>query len=101
MISHNHRTLSELKSKFSDLDSIAERDGLSLNLRVEKENLLDQIRLIESDFIADIQQKAKVRWLKDGDENSKFFHGVVNGRARKNSYMVCSLTVFGKLIRVL
>nr|GFB85420.1 RNA-directed DNA polymerase, eukaryota [Tanacetum cinerariifolium] len=30
--------------------------------------------------LKDIAQKAKIRWAIEGDENSKFFHGVINKR---------------------
>nr|GFC25490.1 RNA-directed DNA polymerase, eukaryota [Tanacetum cinerariifolium] len=30
--------------------------------------------------LKDVAQKAKIRWAIEGDENSKFFHGVINKR---------------------
>lgn len=30
------------------------------------------------------QQRSKVQWLKNGDQNTKFFHGIATQRKRKN-----------------
>ena len=30
------------------------------------------------------QQQSKVQWLKNGDQNTKFFHGIATQRKRKN-----------------
>lgn len=32
----------------------------------------------------DLKQRAKLKWEVDGDENTRFFHGYVNNRNRKN-----------------
>lgn len=42
-------------------------------------------RLIEIDTMKrlDLRQKARLKWCIDGDENIKFFHGVLNGKRKK------------------
>nr|GEX76886.1 RNA-directed DNA polymerase, eukaryota [Tanacetum cinerariifolium] len=44
-----------------------------------KMSKLDRFLVTDGDFM----QKAKVRWAIEGDENSKFFHGIIN-RKRAN-----------------
>ncbi|KAJ9559867.1 hypothetical protein OSB04_005027 [Centaurea solstitialis] len=40
---------------------------------------------LEERSLSMARQKAKVKWIKDGDENSKFFHAACKSRQRKNS----------------
>lgn len=32
----------------------------------------------------DLHQKARVKWVMDGDENTRFFHEFVSNKTRKN-----------------
>ncbi|KAK9058243.1 hypothetical protein SSX86_023083 [Deinandra increscens subsp. villosa] len=78
------KELKELKVKLDGLETAAESRAL---LGGEKEDRLEwkkRIKDLEQMAISDIKQKAKVKWAVDGDENSKFFHGVVNARMANN-----------------
>nr|GEX87758.1 RNA-directed DNA polymerase, eukaryota [Tanacetum cinerariifolium] len=59
--------------KMSKLDRFLVSDGF-LSLFPHISTLQDLNSSANSDFI----QKAKVRWAIEGDENSKFFHGLIN-----------------------
>ncbi|KAJ0450527.1 putative RNA-directed DNA polymerase [Helianthus annuus] len=48
------------------------------------ENLLC-IKEIEDNKTKDLKQRSRVRWAKDGDENSSFFHSMINCRKACNS----------------
>nr|GEX68489.1 RNA-directed DNA polymerase, eukaryota, reverse transcriptase zinc-binding domain protein [Tanacetum cinerariifolium] len=39
---------------------------------------LKQLQEIQSSDSRDYIQKAKIKWVVEGDENSKFFHGIIN-----------------------
>nr|KAJ0196777.1 hypothetical protein LSAT_V11C700381330 [Lactuca sativa] len=41
----------------------------------------------------DLKQKARIKWTIDGDENSKFFHGFINSKNRRNH--IHGLTING------
>lgn len=47
-------------------------------------NCLKRIQELERLAAEDLKQKARIKWAKDGDENSSFFHRVVNNQNRKN-----------------
>ncbi|GJS00445.1 RNA-directed DNA polymerase, eukaryota [Tanacetum coccineum] len=64
-------------NKMSKLDRFLVSQGF-LDLFPNSENLDD---MNKKDSI-DLAQKAKVKWAIVGDENSKFFHGIVNKKRR-------------------
>ncbi|KAJ0878597.1 putative RNA-directed DNA polymerase [Helianthus annuus] len=39
----------------------------------------------ERSKVLDLKQKSRIRWAKDGDENSKFFHAMINNRKATNT----------------
>nr|GFB23762.1 RNA-directed DNA polymerase, eukaryota [Tanacetum cinerariifolium] len=69
---------------------IADRE-VNDDLLASRMGLMNQLHDFKSFENRDCIQKAKVKWAVEGDENSKFFHGIVN-RKRAN------LTVKGVLI---
>ncbi|GJT98496.1 putative RNA-directed DNA polymerase, eukaryota, reverse transcriptase zinc-binding domain protein [Tanacetum coccineum] len=70
----------ELRNKIDYLDKKAESSPLSPS---EVESRISSIKLL-ADFehrkVKDLKQKAKIHWASKGDENTQFFHGVINGR---------------------
>lgn len=50
---------------------------------VEKRmNLAHELRELQSRESKDLRQKAKVKWAIEGDENSKFFHAIINAKRK-------------------
>ncbi|XP_076954760.1 uncharacterized protein LOC143629343 [Bidens hawaiensis] len=45
---------------------------------------LDFVKEFESIKYRDLKQKTRVRWAVDGDENSKYFHSVINANLSSN-----------------
>nr|GEZ41580.1 hypothetical protein [Tanacetum cinerariifolium] len=74
----------ELRNKIHCLDTKAESSPLS---PFEMESRISSIKLL-ADFehrkVKDLKQKAKIRWASEGDENTQFFHGVINGRLNRS-----------------
>lgn len=53
------------------------------------------MKIIELEKFAklDLQQKAKIKWLRDGDENTHYFHGMLKNKCRKSR--IHGLTIHG------
>ena len=53
---------------------------------IEKEkeitNELRELRLVEESFY---QQKSRIQWIQEGDQNTSFFHGMVAAKQNKNT----------------
>ena len=70
--------------EIANIDANEQEGALSSDLaaqRVVRKGELEEIILREE---IHWRQKAKVKWVKDGDCNSKLFHKVANGRRNRN-----------------
>nr|GEW90283.1 RNA-directed DNA polymerase, eukaryota [Tanacetum cinerariifolium] len=73
--------ISLLWNKFQALKAIDKLfdKGKSNDVLVnERTSLLKDLHDINAHHSLDMAQKAKIRWSIEGDENSKYFHGVIN-----------------------
>ncbi|XP_021999460.1 uncharacterized protein LOC110896386 [Helianthus annuus] len=69
--------LEELESILDSRDLIKEEEW---NLAENKKTIAE----MEFAKVMDLRQRSRVRWAKDGDENSKFFHSMINCRKATN-----------------
>ncbi|GJY33455.1 cytochrome P450 [Tanacetum coccineum] len=77
---HESNMIQGLKEDVNIIDIKAEVNGLDENDISNRLSLLRKIEDLEHIKRLDLMQKAKVRWAIEGDENSKFFHGIVNNK---------------------
>lgn len=47
--------------------------------------MLKRVDELEEQNIASLKQKARCKYTLEGDENTKFFHSVINGRNKHQS----------------
>nr|GFC55047.1 RNA-directed DNA polymerase, eukaryota [Tanacetum cinerariifolium] len=52
--------------------------GVTDDILLSRMEVLKQLHDVQSLNNRDIMQKAKIRWAIEGDENSKYFHAIIN-----------------------
>ncbi|GJV93292.1 RNA-directed DNA polymerase, eukaryota [Tanacetum coccineum] len=81
-----HESYEEIrKLKLKDIDKVIRSNlVLIVDLLSVRSELLKQYHDIHSVETRESIQKAKIKWAVEGDENSKFFHGMINRKRRSN-----------------
>nr|GFA40594.1 RNA-directed DNA polymerase, eukaryota [Tanacetum cinerariifolium] len=69
------------QARISDLNKLFDRGHSNEELVKERTSLLKELHDINKCHSLDMAQKAKVRWAIEGDQNSKFFHGIINKKS--------------------
>ncbi|GKB70054.1 RNA-directed DNA polymerase, eukaryota [Tanacetum coccineum] len=64
--------------KLSEVDKIIDQGICNDDVISIRTNLLNEIQELNSLDAVEISQKAKIRWTIEGDENTKYFHGILN-----------------------
>ena len=73
-----------LQKRIQELDECDDAGGLNKEGREEKKSLLAEQNKNFFKQEAIIHQKAHIKWMKDGDLNSKFFQSAVKWRRMRN-----------------
>ncbi|GJR02333.1 RNA-directed DNA polymerase, eukaryota [Tanacetum coccineum] len=68
----------DLKAKLCGIDKELDQGGASDDILLSRMETMKQLHEIQSSRNRDLIQKAKVRWAIEGDENSKYFHAIIN-----------------------
>ncbi|GJW61836.1 RNA-directed DNA polymerase, eukaryota [Tanacetum coccineum] len=68
----------DLNSKLCDIDKMLDQGGVTDDILLSRLEVLKQLHDVQSSNNRDIMQKAKIRWAIEGDENSKYFHAIIN-----------------------
>nr|GEY06184.1 RNA-directed DNA polymerase, eukaryota [Tanacetum cinerariifolium] len=72
--------VSEETSNLVIIDKNLDKGMVSDELLAKRMDLSRKLHHLKQMELKDAAQKAKVNWAIEGDENSKFFHGVINKR---------------------
>ncbi|GJY59135.1 RNA-directed DNA polymerase, eukaryota [Tanacetum coccineum] len=68
----------KLQTKLSEIDIKLDQGGSSLDILNERTKLVKDLQELDNIEALEVAQKAKVRWSIEGDENTKYFHGILN-----------------------
>ncbi|KAK2638171.1 hypothetical protein Ddye_025966 [Dipteronia dyeriana] len=77
-------SIKDIEDRLKAIDVKAVSDGWSEALRREISRYLVKLWSALRRDDQQWRQKSRVKWLKVGDKNSKFFHNIANGRRRHN-----------------
>ena len=82
----NARKVQNLKRELNALEAGFNDRTLSQDEVSLKKSLQDQLWNATYAFESMLRQKARVKWLKEGDNNSNYFHRLINHRRRQKFY---------------
>jgi hypothetical protein len=77
--------ISKIVGDINDLDLRGEVLGLNAQDMELRKNLFGQFWNLQKTKEASIFQRSRSKWLRQGDANTKFFHGCVNSRSKRNT----------------
>ncbi|GJR01764.1 hypothetical protein Tco_0524748 [Tanacetum coccineum] len=77
---NSYKAKISIQSKLSDIDKILDQGGSNEEILSNRSLLLRELNDINSIDSLEAAQKSKVRWAIEGDENTKFFHGILNSK---------------------
>ncbi|GJR66188.1 putative RNA-directed DNA polymerase [Tanacetum coccineum] len=87
------RKKSKIQNRLLEWDVKAEMITLTDSDYLKRDEDLMDIQLLEQIERDSLKQKSRVKWAIEGDENTKYFHSLVNKQVRRNN--INGLTVNG------
>ncbi|GJW26520.1 RNA-directed DNA polymerase, eukaryota [Tanacetum coccineum] len=77
-------TKQALEGELHEVDEDLDHGTVNEELLVRRKDIIRQLHDIKTKGDAELIQKSKIRWAIEGDENTKFFHGIIN---KKRSHL--------------
>ena len=75
----------DINNRLGAIDGMIDRGEASLEVMIERQGLLKKLNDMVKNDALDCMQKIKLKWTVEGDENSKFFHGLLKRRRKQNT----------------
>ncbi|GJS02833.1 hypothetical protein Tco_0319341 [Tanacetum coccineum] len=74
-----------LKQELADLEMIIDKGDASFDTLHKRAKVLKSIQEVDKLCAMEASQKAKIKWAIEGDENSKYYHGILNKKRNQLS----------------
>nr|GEW58256.1 RNA-directed DNA polymerase, eukaryota [Tanacetum cinerariifolium] len=73
---------SKLKLDLESIDEIIDRGDGNDEIMCKRSGIINNLNDLSNIQTMEVTQKTKIRWAIEGDENSSFFHGMLNKKRR-------------------
>nr|GFA97308.1 RNA-directed DNA polymerase, eukaryota [Tanacetum cinerariifolium] len=67
-----------IEQNLSEVDKLIDQGKSNDEILIKRITFLNDLQELNNRNAMEISQKAKIRWSIEGDENSKYFHGIMN-----------------------
>nr|GFA87768.1 RNA-directed DNA polymerase, eukaryota [Tanacetum cinerariifolium] len=67
-----------LKSKIANVELVIDKGNASEEVIYKRLEIVNSINELEKQQAMEMAQKAKIKWAIEGDDNSKYYHGILN-----------------------
>nr|GEU95546.1 RNA-directed DNA polymerase, eukaryota, reverse transcriptase zinc-binding domain protein [Tanacetum cinerariifolium] len=74
-----------LNSRLGEIDRMIYGGHGSKDIMSERRDLLQKVMDLDDFAIKDNAQKTNIKWIKEGDENTKLYHGMLKRKRRQNN----------------
>nr|GEY59263.1 RNA-directed DNA polymerase, eukaryota [Tanacetum cinerariifolium] len=78
-------SIANLKKELRLVDDVIDKGAGTDEVANKRMDILTALRNIDRIHSMDLTQKAKIKWSIEGDENSKFFHGILNKKRNQTN----------------
>ncbi|GKG35132.1 hypothetical protein Tco_0440286, partial [Tanacetum coccineum] len=80
-----HTSRSSLKQDLADLDKVIDNREGNDQVINKRMNFIKKLQDLEKIHSMQAAQKAKIKWAIEGDENSNYYHGILNKKRNQLS----------------
>nr|GEX17403.1 RNA-directed DNA polymerase, eukaryota, reverse transcriptase zinc-binding domain protein [Tanacetum cinerariifolium] len=92
----SHKTKRSLLAELADCDTIIDKGKGENNVVNRRTEVVKLLQEVEKKNSLEAAQKAKIKWALEGDENFKYYHGVIN--KKRNQLSIRSILAEGTWI---
>ncbi|GJT90745.1 hypothetical protein Tco_1079590 [Tanacetum coccineum] len=85
LLSNSRGEIYFLKEELRSYDEVIDKGDCSNEVVHKRTEILNKIHQVNNIQASKIAQKAKIKWAIEGDENVKFFHGMLNKKRNQSN----------------